>query len=79
MKRGQRFTQIIQLRRVRQLHTYRGHVTIRNINAVTLRAYCHWSSLNSRINAVAQDLRRLRFDLLFFTADVRQNVVDNIE
>src|SRR5262249_8140069 len=62
-----------------KLHANGGHMTIGNIHAMTLSAYCHRSRLDASICCSTQNLCRLLFDLLFLVLDKWQNVVNNIE
>jgi hypothetical protein len=62
-----------------ELHAYCGHVTIRNVHAITLSAHRHRRRIDALIDIVTENLFVSVSTLLFFAADVRENVVDDVE
>src|SRR5436190_18318977 len=62
-----------------ELYTRSNHVAIGNIHSMTLSTDLYRRRFDRIAFKVTQDLRGLRFDLLFFTTDVWQHVIEDVE
>src|SRR5438552_9668641 len=78
-ERSKGLANLINRGRSREFHANRSHMPIGDVNTIALGAYFDCCVINSAIVEPAEQFQSLSFNLLFFAADERDNIIRSIK